>query len=212
MYGTLFHNSNDEAYFRWQKIWHLQVPERIRTFIWKMSHKWLITNDFLNHLQLHNNICDICGTLHDSILHSLRDCTFSKAFWSTVVSHAVKDHFFTSSLLDWIDVRKDVSVYCSMKGYYSRMQPVSMAQKITSLCPPPLRWVCLNTDGIILSGSVAKCGGIFRDNLAWKRGFKKLLIQIDNSSVVSDLLSKSTLQHQRASLTRHIPLRLHLFE
>lgn len=80
VYGILNHNLDDESSFQWDKIWKLQVPERVHNFMWKIWHKCLITNEFLNNLQPRNNNYDLCGSQPETIMHIIRDCTLPKTF------------------------------------------------------------------------------------------------------------------------------------
>lgn len=83
-----------------EKIWQLQVLERVHNFIWKIWHKGLITNEVLKNLQLRNNKCDLCGSHPNFILHAIRDCIMPKIFWNQLINHNIKESFFSASLHD----------------------------------------------------------------------------------------------------------------
>ncbi|WOL01857.1 (+)-neomenthol dehydrogenase [Canna indica] len=67
----------------WSKIWSLHVPEKIKLFLWKVFHKWLLTNARLAYLLLLNNdLCTFCASESETIDHLLFDCSFSSQLWS----------------------------------------------------------------------------------------------------------------------------------
>lgn len=65
----------------WLKIWKWQVPEKIKYFMWLVSHERLITNA----LRAKRNIattseCAFQCKCEESVLHILRGCERAKAF------------------------------------------------------------------------------------------------------------------------------------
>lgn len=101
--------------------------------------------------------------------------------------------------------------------------------------------MCLNSDGVVNNGFIAKCeaffvtgkdwfGGFHKSNnvcnslpiefwgilrgldLAWNRGFKNLMVEVDNIFVIEALQSPSLKNKQGSTLVRHILLLLHHFE
>lgn len=105
-------------------------------------------------------------------------------------------------------------------------------------CPPPLGWVCLNSDGVCKDNFGASCGGLFQNNFgrwiggfhkflgecssilaelwgvlvglefAWKNNFKKIIMQVDNKKVVDVLADVDMNIHQGSSLARRCILLL----
>lgn len=80
MYGLLNQSSEDVPNLIWNFVWKLKVLEQIQNFIWKIYHNGIITNSYLNRLQLHSDACNLCGMSPKTILHALRDCTYPKRF------------------------------------------------------------------------------------------------------------------------------------
>ncbi|CAJ2658831.1 uncharacterized protein LOC123896880 [Trifolium pratense] len=70
----------------WMKIWRLKVPERVRTLIWLIFHKRLLTNSLKSKMGLHHAMCVFCGDVEETILHVMRDCPKAMAIWSSVLS------------------------------------------------------------------------------------------------------------------------------
>lgn len=65
----------------------------------------IITNSYLHHLYLRNDSRDLCGMAIDTILHALRDCGYTKSMWSHLVNRQHQAIFFSSSLMDWINIK-----------------------------------------------------------------------------------------------------------
>ncbi|CAL5198816.1 unnamed protein product [Lathyrus oleraceus] len=79
----------------WKSIRQLQVPERIRCFIWKLFHNGLTTNKYLGHLQLRSANYDVCRSQEETSLHALRDCVIAKQVWSkSLLAILINMNFF----------------------------------------------------------------------------------------------------------------------
>ncbi|KAL4351678.1 hypothetical protein GQ457_06G030280 [Hibiscus cannabinus] len=75
--------SNDKAF--WNSIWNLNVPNKIRSFIWKASHNILPSNGNLFN-RFHDQFrggsaCPRCGEWNESVEHLLFFCPFALAVW-----------------------------------------------------------------------------------------------------------------------------------
>lgn len=46
--------------------------------------------------------CVRCGNLLETILHTIRECGFSKAIWKAILLNSISSNFFSSDLHDWI--------------------------------------------------------------------------------------------------------------
>ncbi|CAI8592221.1 unnamed protein product [Vicia faba] len=49
---------NKDIEDHWKGIWNLSVTKRIRVFVWMIYHNGIKTNQYLNHLNLPDNLCD----------------------------------------------------------------------------------------------------------------------------------------------------------
>jgi len=66
----------------WKKIWKLQVPNKIRHFLWRAAKNSLPTKMNLKarHI-LVDDTCDDCGDHAESIMHCLWLCDQSRSVW-----------------------------------------------------------------------------------------------------------------------------------
>lgn len=62
----------------WKKVWKVDVPERVRSFLWIMIHDRLLTNKRKNTMGLRDSSCEHCGNVVESSLHVMRDCPLAK--------------------------------------------------------------------------------------------------------------------------------------
>lgn len=66
----------------WKKLWNIQVPQKIRMFLWCLTKHSLPTNDARPHRKMATStVCGLCGAA-DSWQHSLLDCTMSRRIWA----------------------------------------------------------------------------------------------------------------------------------
>jgi hypothetical protein len=71
--------SGDES---WYRIWKLDVPPKVRVFLWRVIHKFLPAKQVLHRRHIEPvATCDTCGGKEESIEHVLMDCTIAKIFW-----------------------------------------------------------------------------------------------------------------------------------
>ncbi|KAK8693145.1 hypothetical protein V6N13_070739 [Hibiscus sabdariffa] len=70
----------------WNKIWSLQVPQRVRIFMWITAHKRHLTNAerFRRHIA-NSETCGICQGASEDIDHVLRFCTRASTLWRCVL-------------------------------------------------------------------------------------------------------------------------------
>jgi len=66
----------------WTSLWHVQVPSKIRVFLWRLARQTLPSGDLLHHRKMApSNICAICGA-EDSWKHALLDCNMARCVWA----------------------------------------------------------------------------------------------------------------------------------
>ena len=66
----------------WKQLWNVQVPAKIRMFLWRLARQSLPTED----LQAHRNMsttssCGFCGS-QDSWRHSILECSVARCVWA----------------------------------------------------------------------------------------------------------------------------------
>nr|KYP44514.1 Putative ribonuclease H protein At1g65750 family [Cajanus cajan] len=63
----------------WKKIWKLMIPEKVKLFLWQGLHSALPTNQVRADRRLaESGACSRCSCPHETILHALRDCPYSR--------------------------------------------------------------------------------------------------------------------------------------
>ncbi|GAU34558.1 hypothetical protein TSUD_219420 [Trifolium subterraneum] len=77
-YTLLCHFNDEERDEGWLNIWRLQVPERVRSFIWLVRHNRLITNYRKSKMHLCDPWCNHCVDIVEDTIHVLRDCPLAK--------------------------------------------------------------------------------------------------------------------------------------
>lgn len=68
--------------FDWKMIWKWNGPPRIRTFMWLAAKGRLLTNAqrVRRHLAT-SDLCPLCESHIETILHTLRDCNKAREVW-----------------------------------------------------------------------------------------------------------------------------------
>jgi hypothetical protein len=84
--------SNGEREQRdWQRLWKVQVPSKLRIFLWRLAHHSLPTADVRHRRRMaETNRCSICGDA-DSWRHSLINCTVARCVWA-LADEGVTEH------------------------------------------------------------------------------------------------------------------------
>ncbi|GMI99700.1 hypothetical protein HRI_003639300 [Hibiscus trionum] len=102
-YRTLMEATWNDVDALWLDIWALQVPQRIRTFLWLVVHFRLLTNVERERRYITSDpSCTSCGCAAETILHVLRDCPTTRHLWHSIVPHENHEVFFQLSLRKWI--------------------------------------------------------------------------------------------------------------
>lgn len=81
--------------------WKLNIPPKIKLFIWKCAHHRIPTKSLIfPHADLNTQMCPCCNEIEMPI-HILRDCTFARNIWSPFSSHWLISDFFRLELHNW---------------------------------------------------------------------------------------------------------------
>lgn len=86
---------------RWQVIWRLAVPERVRTFAWQIIHGRLATKVHCSKWAGDSTSCLHCAGVPESIIHVLRDCTRAVSVWRRIVPTNMRPNFFGYEFEAW---------------------------------------------------------------------------------------------------------------
>lgn len=82
-YRALGQDNWEEAQECWSCIWKLQVPTKIKTFLWLTRKEALLTNNcrFRRHIASSPN-CDLCAGKEEDWIHVLRNFLAAYMVWS----------------------------------------------------------------------------------------------------------------------------------
>ena len=95
---------------RWKQIWKLQVPQKIRLFLWLLYHEKILTNNERMRRGLTSNpychhYIDKVGDLD----HLFRHCETPKTIWANVNDEVRRKGAETPSFKDWLGWNLDVN-------------------------------------------------------------------------------------------------------
>lgn len=81
-------SGSDSTEVRWNFIWQLKVPPKIRMFVWRACANILPTKVALYRRHIVGNpYCDRCGVDIESLSHALFECRGSQFLWSSSPFH-----------------------------------------------------------------------------------------------------------------------------
>ncbi|KAH9670971.1 reverse transcriptase domain-containing protein [Citrus sinensis] len=92
----------------WRKLWRLNVPSKIKNFIWRAAKNVLPTA--VNLLSRRVDIistCAVCNANEETVMHALIECSFAKTCW---FSSPVGFVGYCTSFLTWLE---HIFAYCS---------------------------------------------------------------------------------------------------
>ena len=92
---------NMEALY--QRVWSVMTPERVRVFLWLVTHQVIMTNVERKRRHLsETSVCPLCKGGDETILHVLRDCPAAVGLWTRLLPPSRQQHFFQLPLLPWL--------------------------------------------------------------------------------------------------------------
>lgn len=81
---------------KWNSIWKLKVPNRVRTFIWLAKHNRLMTNDNrVRRGMAASDKCWFCTNMVENCEHVMRTCPLADALWKSILP----DHYDRTKLM-----------------------------------------------------------------------------------------------------------------
>ncbi|CAA7041734.1 unnamed protein product [Microthlaspi erraticum] len=86
-----------------RRVWSVKVPERVRVFIWLVSHQVIMTNVERKRRHLcDSDVCVVCKGDFETIIHALRDCPAALGIWNRIVPPRMRSDFFSRTLMGWL--------------------------------------------------------------------------------------------------------------
>ncbi|CAN1837968.1 Putative ribonuclease H protein At1g65750 [Linum perenne] len=243
---------DDQTRTMWKLVWQWPGPNRIRHFLWLVSHNKVLTN--LERRRRHisqSTICQCCNAEEESLIHLLHDCCKAREAWLCILPASSTAEFFSLDLGSWwkkyladqaFNVSFGVMIWILWKqrnefvfagvtqaagqavqhhAFWVNLikSSISDARHINNLGARPLRelriawepapdpWITLNADGSF-KRNLGTCSITRADlssaveclELAWKKGHRKVSLQLDSKCVVQILNNLTDLDHQHFSL------------
>nr|AID60103.1 hypothetical protein [Brassica napus] len=87
----------------YSRVWRVTAPERVRVFLWLVTHQVIMTN--MERKRRHiseNGTCPLCKSGDETILHVLRDCPAAAGLWRKLVLPTRQQRFFNLTLFEWL--------------------------------------------------------------------------------------------------------------
>lgn len=100
-YNYRINNSHRFPIFK--LIWRLDVPERVKIFIWLLAHNRIPTRELCNTWFGGFAWCEICPSSVESSLHILRDCPPAIELWNSLVDFNCLDNFYALDIKNWVE-------------------------------------------------------------------------------------------------------------
>lgn len=82
----------------WVTLWKIDVPERVRLFIWQLLHGKLLTKETKYKWGRSDPYCQFCTNYVDFAIHALRDCRNCSLVWTQLVPSQARAGFFMGDL------------------------------------------------------------------------------------------------------------------
>ncbi|CAL1398685.1 unnamed protein product [Linum trigynum] len=103
--NTNFQQSGNAENWKW--IWGLNIPPKLKFFIWRCSRNGLATKEWLFHRKCApNQTCEVCQNPHESIIHCLFFCQHARDSWNAIFPSLPLPPLNTS-FFDWFCALKD---------------------------------------------------------------------------------------------------------
>ncbi|OMO93701.1 reverse transcriptase [Corchorus capsularis] len=185
--------------FGWKKLWKMDVPPRVKHFLWLVRHERLLTKlaCFRKHITPVAT-CPRCGVADESVLHVLRDCGTSQLIWSRWLhgaSFRTNLHLLNCSsttLIGW--VKPPIGFVKFNVDAVARTNPGELAAG----------GICRDSDGLWLFGFTCKFGwghiskaelyAIYHGlRIAWQSGHRSIIVESDSLIAVNKILQPPSL-------------------
>ncbi|CAN1304300.1 Putative ribonuclease H protein At1g65750 [Linum perenne] len=86
----------------WKKVWQWEGPEKIKQFMWLVSHGKLITNEERRRRHIATDAsCPECRDLCEDCEHVLRRCSLARQVWEAQLPEVLVGDNTNASFADW---------------------------------------------------------------------------------------------------------------
>ena len=90
------HSSAFQDQHLWKKLWSLNMPPKVRTFMWRACYNVLPTKSNLARQKVQIDLkCSFCGQRDETTQHILCECPFAHNVWALVRGKLQKRSFMT---------------------------------------------------------------------------------------------------------------------
>ncbi|KAH9665893.1 putative reverse transcriptase/RNA-dependent DNA polymerase [Citrus sinensis] len=101
-YKLMTYDANTSALSFWRRLWKLEVPSKVKNFLWRAATNVLPTYDNLLRRRVQVlPLYVVCNTCNESIIHILVDCGFAKACW---IASPIGYIGHISSFMEWLGI------------------------------------------------------------------------------------------------------------
>ncbi|KAL1121489.1 hypothetical protein V6Z11_D01G236200 [Gossypium hirsutum] len=88
----------------WKLPWKVEVPQRVRFFLWLVLKQRLLTQaERLRRGVINDARCSVCGHGYEDVLHTIRDCDAAKKVWFRIIPSNKLNAFFLGNLQEWLE-------------------------------------------------------------------------------------------------------------
>lgn len=111
----------------WTQLWKVQVPSKVRVFVWRLAHMSLPTGTVRHTRSMATSLaCSICNETTDSWRHSLFECRMARCVWA-VGDEEVLEHILSNRSKDarlWLFwLSETTNQQDLVSGIYPRYDP-----------------------------------------------------------------------------------------
>ena len=132
----------------WKLIWGLDVPNKIKNFVWRSSRDAILVKKNLKKRKiLNDDKCEQCGQVEESVLHAIWECSKLSPIWDVIpdfACHQSRSFADTKDLLLYVSnagSKVDLLVVIMWNIWYRRNQlrlnkdnPISQVLQTSQRC------------------------------------------------------------------------------
>lgn len=90
----------------WKEIWKVNIPQKIKFFLWKICHNILPVGESLRKRKIKiSALCPLCMSENESIEHLFLFCDWTRMIWFGLQVQCVPNRDNITSIHDWISQR-----------------------------------------------------------------------------------------------------------